>query len=332
MRLTILVRADWTGLGVQTRDYYKHLNPTKTVVIDISSLNGNTQYYEWYNTPYRVKGLPTPDQIDFILSDTDVLLTAETPYNPMLYSMAKSKGVKTVEVCNPEFFDQFKYPEMPLPDMIILPSTWKEQEIRDYVEPKGVKVVQLHHPVDRNVYKYKHREGTRTFIVNGKPAVNDRNGMWDYLKAEPNPTVLTQDATTANQVRQRYRHSRVFMDIEDNTQLYNYGDIMVLPRRYGGNCLPLNEALSSGCPVIMPDISPNNHLLPSNWLVPARKVDSFTPRGKVDIYSVDIQALAERIAWVKQNIRSQSDVANELADSISWETLKPKYIEALESL
>ena len=85
-------------------------------------------------------------------------------------------------------------------------------------------------------------------------------------------------------------------------------------------------------PVIMPDIPPNNHILPKEWLVPATLTDSFEPRTKVDIYTVDVFALAERIQWVKDNIRSESKRANEIADTISWETMLPKWEQAIRSV
>lgn len=332
MRLGLLARADKTGLGYQTRDYYNHLKPHKTIIIDISSLNGQPQYYGWYQNAHLIHGIPHNNQLRGILSDIDVLLTAETPYNPNLFKVAREMGVKTVCVENPEFFDQFKYPDIPLPDLIILPSVWKEQEIRDFAEPRGTKVIQIHHPVDRNEFVFRERFSGKPIHIAGKQAANDRNGTWDFMNAVPDGIVTTQTPDLAWHIRKKYRHSNVFTDIQDSKEIYQKGDILVLPRRYGGNCLPLNEALSTGMPVIMPNISPNNHLLPKEWLVKATKTDQFEPRGKVDIYSVDIDDLRAKIDWVKANISEQSKIANQIADTISWETLLPKWKEALENI
>lgn len=332
MNLTLLVRADMTGLGIQTRAYYKHLNPHKTVIIDISDLNGNQQHYDWYENAHLIQGLPNDEQIDYILRDTDVLMTAETPYNQKLYTVARERGIKTICVENPEFFDPFRYADYPLPDLIILPSTWKEQEIREYCEPRGTKVIQLHHPVDRDDFPYRKRTSRQVLHIAGKPATNDRNGTWDFMQAYPNGTVTTQSEDLAWNIRRKYRHSIVHTDIAHPLRLYDMGDILVLPRRYGGNCLPLNEALSTGMPVIMPDISPNNTLLPQDWLVPATITDHFEPRGRVDIYTCDINKLAERIEWVREHIEQESERANIIADSISWETLKDKWEDAIRSV
>lgn len=331
-RLGVIVRADETGLGYQTRDYYKHLKPDKTIIIDLSPLNGNEQHYGWYENAHLIKGIPTSEQVDLILDDIDVLLTAETPYNLKLYTRARQRGIKTICVENAEFYDHIKYPEFDMPDLIILPSVWHLDEIKNHCESKGTKFVQIHHPVDREQHPFRLRTGKRTFHTAGKPAAHDRNGTWDYLYAFPDGTIITQDEAFANQIRKRFSQSKVYTGINDFNVMYSYGDIFVLPRKYGGNCLPLNEALSHGLPVIMPDISPNNNLLPKEWLVPATVTDYFEPRGRVDIYSSDLNALRERAEWIAENIESQSKMANEIADTISWTTLKPKYIEAIESI
>jgi glycosyltransferase involved in cell wall biosynthesis len=332
VRLTLLARADRTGLGYQTKAYHKWLKPNRTIVIDMSIINGN-QTEDWYPQAEKILGLPTNEQLDFILQDTDVLLTAETSYNLNLYRRAKELGVKTVCVENPEFYDHIQYPQYEMPDLIILPSVWQYQYIKDHAESRGTKVLQIHHPVDREEYPFRLREDNFVMHIAGKPASHDRNGTYDFLDVCADGIVTTQSDDLAYQLRHLYRHSNIYTNITDNLQLYNMADILVLPRKYGGNCLPLNEALSTGMPVIMTDIEPNNHLLPKEWLVPAYKVDYFEPRGVVDIYQVDKQLLHEKINWFRsQDIKELSQQANKIANTISWETLLPKYKEALEML
>lgn len=332
MRLGLIVVATKSGLGMQTRSYYKWLKPHKTMLVDLSPINGSEQFYGWYENTHVFRGIPKDFQVQSMLKDVDVVLTAETGYNIRFYEIARSMGVKTIAVINPEFFDWFQHPEWQLPDLIILPSVWKEQEIRAFAEPRGTKVIQLHHPVDRDEFPFLQRTNGKPMHVAGKPAVNDRNGTWDFLSAYPSGIVTTQSTDLAWHIRHKYRHSNVFTDISTSQEIYTKGDVMVLPRRYGGNCLPLNEALSTGMPVIMPDISPNNNLLPKEWLVSAFKVDSFQPRGKVDIYSCNIDDLRDRIEWVKSNIATESQRANEIADTISWKTLLPRWQEAIRSV
>lgn len=333
MKLGLIAVSSKTGLGYQTRDYYKFLKPIKTLVVDISSINGTIQNPDWYPDATFVKGFPQRKDLVEFLRGLDVVLTAETPYNFELFSMARERGVKTVCVENPEFYDYFRYPQLPMPDMIILPSNWMEAEIRAHAEPLGTMVTQLHHPVDRDVFKFRLRS-TRKFIhIAGNPAVHDRNGTFDALNAHPSGlVVVTQKESLAKFLKARYSMARVLEDVKDNLELYNLGDVLVFPRRYGGNCLPLNEALSCGMPVIMSDIAPNNNLLPKEWLVPAYQNGHFEPRARVNLYSVDVQRLKDKIAeFMTWDIEAESRKADHIAESISWTTLLPKWKEALES-
>jgi hypothetical protein len=56
------------------------------------------------------------------------------------------------------------------------------------------------------------------------------------------------------------------------------------------------------------------------------------PQRRVDVYEVLPEELRARTEWVLQNIERESQRANEIAVIISWETLKPKYIKALEAI
>jgi hypothetical protein len=50
MRLGIIARCDNTGLGNQTRELVKMLNPDKILLIDSYSFNNNKQYPHWYES------------------------------------------------------------------------------------------------------------------------------------------------------------------------------------------------------------------------------------------------------------------------------------------
>ena len=334
MRLGLIARRDNTGLGYQTLSYYEYLKPSKTMVIDLSILNGNPQNIKWYPNAQVILGTPRRNDIIRFLQDIDVVLTAETPYNYELYEIAKSMGVKVANVINWEFFDHILYPDLPLPDLIIMPSAWHLEEAKAFSEEHGIKCVHLHHPVDRNKIIYTNRTMFKPFHIAGKPAVHDRNGTWDFMTAVPDGRVVTQNEDLAKQIRMRYRNSNVFTNIDDQNQMYNIGNVMVLPRKYGGNCLPVNEALAAGCPVIMPDISPNNHLLPKEWLVPAVKISQFTPRTVIDIYEIDSDALAEKLRWFKEeaNMSEESEKANKIANAISWDMNRVVWLEVLGDL
>lgn len=333
MRLGVTAYPTPTGLGYQTKAYVKHLNPSKVMEIDLTGYNGMPKF-DWYENSFKVTGYPTEAEIIEFCQDLDVILFAETPLNYDFYRIARNMGVKTATVINWEFFDHVAKPELPLPDLFIMPSVWHYRNIEHFAAKNKVRLVQLHHPVDREEVPFIERTELRNFFhIAGNPAINDRNGTEIYLQADPLGTITTQNSDMAYQLAREYRHSTIYTDITDQQTLYSLGDVLVLPRRYGGNCLPMNEALSAGLPVIMPDIEPNNAILPKEWLVPAIAVDRFTPRTTVDIYQTDIEALRQKMDWFRSiDLRKESQKANEIAERISWTTLKPEYERVLNDL
>jgi glycosyltransferase involved in cell wall biosynthesis len=84
--------------------------------------------------------------------------------------------------------------------------------------------------------------------------------MLKYSKAEYELVVTTQTPLNFNTKDKRLTLSQD--NVKNREDLYNGFDAMVLPRRYAGLCLPMNEALISGMPVFMTDVSPNNQILP----------------------------------------------------------------------
>lgn len=356
MKLGLIARADNTGLGAQTWEFYRHMKPDKTLVVDISSLNHNPQFPERYPDGIFVRGFPTKGEIDEFLEGLDVVFIAESPYNYYLYDAAKKRGVKTAVQYNYEFFDWYSFPYFPTPDMLIAPSLWHFQEVQEFADQRGIKHIYLHCPVNRDLLPYRKIEQAKTFVHPvGKPAAHDRNGTMILLYSLVH--VKSDITVKIKTLNERFVASAFEGDLNDflnnvlpkNVNLiidatdqpnywehYSEGDVMVLPRRYGGNCLPLNEGLSVGMPVIMTDLSPNNQFLPKSWLVPAPKIAEFKPRMVIDIHYAEPWELAQKIdefASMKPTEMYRENIkANHLAQSISWEEMAPKYRAALEDL
>lgn len=360
MKLGLIARADNSGLGMQTWEFYRHMQPYKTMVVDISKYNNNKQYPSRYDSvnSHFIKGFPSAVDIDFFLQGLDVVFIAEAAYNPYLYTRAKELGIKTAVAYNYEFMDWLVNPNYPKPDMLIAPSKWHYKEVDAWCEANGVKHVYLHCPVDREALPFREIKKAHTFLhVAGRSAAHDRNGTNTVIEASKyikNPVNIVIHFQGEQGLAHQATHStddyRRMLELHgdpnkvtieqkeyvDYFDVYEQGDILLLPRRYGGNCLPVNEALSVGMPVIMPDISPNSEFLPNRWLVHAEKLHEFTPRTKVDIYEVNPQHLAKKIdkfadmntaEMVTENIR-----ANNVAESISWPNMLWKYQEVLEGL
>jgi glycosyltransferase involved in cell wall biosynthesis len=269
----------------------------------------------------------------------------------------KEMGVKVANQYNYEFFDWFANPHLPTPDMLIAPSMWNYDVVDQFCRERGIQHVYLHCPVNRQELPFRQIPRARKFIHNaGRAAAHDRNGTMSVIHASSmlrtNAEIvirfqgqqgLAHQSTDTIEDYQKFAQivgaknlTILVSELSNYADSYNDGDVMVLPRRYGGNCLPLNEALSVGMPVLMTDISPNNYLLPKNWLIPSHKVTEFTPRTQVDIYGADPLCLAQKIdefyRMDEKDMLDENDTANGLADSISWDTLRPEYERVFEEL
>lgn len=358
MKIGLIARADNTGLGIQTFEFYRNMQPAKTMVVDISDLNGNKQYPERYPNGVFVKGFPNNVQIDNFLHGLDIVFVAESPYRYYLYERARELGVKTAVQYNYEFFDWFANPLYPKPDMLIAPSLWHYDEIDEFAKANKMAHVYLHCPVNRDVLPFEQKSQAKRFLhIAGKPAAHDRNGTETVIAASKH--VKNRDVVIEIhfQGEQGLKHQAThdldyYLDYwntyggknlvitqteyDDYTDIYKGADVLLLPRRYGGNCLPMNEALSCGMPVIMSDISPNRDILLNSWLVPAFKVGEFTPRTTVEIFGSNDVELAKKIDefanMPAEKMMRQSEAADYIAGVISWQTMKPKYVQAFEDL
>jgi hypothetical protein len=343
MRLGIIARSDNTGLGNQTKELVDMLRPNKVMLINSISFNKNKQYpdrYKDYNCHY-VRGFPKIDDINDFLKDLDAVLTCETFYNNSFVSIARKKGVKTFLQYNYEFLDYLQRPEQELPDTLIAPSLWGFEAVTEAFGTRST-VIHLPPPTTPDLFlKAKSnniiKDYKKLLHVAGKMAHLDRNGtntvieMMKYSKADFQLVIKSQSKIDIN-----ITDSRISIDTKspDNKQdLYLGFDAMVLPRRYAGLCLPMNEALLSGLPVFMTDISPNDTILPKSWLVPSKKIDQFKARTMIDVYEAGPEALAKLVDdYVNDSNKiDQKQKAFDIGmKNFAVENLKQKYLDILE--
>jgi hypothetical protein len=57
----------------------------------------------------------------------------------------------------------------------------------------------------------------------------------------------------------------------------------------------MNEALISALPVFMTNISPNNKVLPNDWLFNSTKIDQLQTRTMLDVYDGDAKMLGKLV-------------------------------------
>jgi len=327
MRLGYFARADNGGLGIESQEFVKHMKPDK--ILCIRGEHGHhPERFEGMNTQYT-DGIPSHNELDQFLRGIDVVFSIESYYNWGALAMAKERGIKSVLRLNYEMDLAQTTDDFPHPDLYIAPSMWNFDKMP---EPKKY----LPFPVNRDVCVFKKRKKIENFYhIAGHQCHEDRNGTEILLDALPYinaPIKIFTQHPLGREIGQS--NVEVISQDFDNYWEIHQGDCLVLPRRYGGQSLSMNEALSCGIPTLMPRISPQDAFLPADMLVDTsghRMID--VQGGKVDCYDTDEQKLAERINFLyNMPITLLSEWADRYADTISWKTLKPEYIKTFEEL
>ena len=338
MQLGLIARCDQSGLSTQTWEYYRHLSPAKTLVIDVSGFADKAKNCNKYSHPDRYPDAqffpgwsPSQKLIQEFADGLDVVLGAETLYGAGIYHT----GVRTVLAPNWEFFDTVVRPSLWIP-----PTLWHYGQIP---EPKR----HLPNPIATDRFTVNtSTQATHFLHIVGRPAIHDRNGTQQLIdalpmiKSEVTVTIRCQDASYVHQLLGRSpRPPNVDLRIESgDTENYwdNYttGDVLVMPRRYGGLCLPAQEAIGAGMPVIMSAVSPNETWLPAEWLVRADLTSRFMAKNPqiVEVYTTDVAALARKIDQFATGTEFYAEAkgrAMEIRQAMSWDALLPAYQEAL---
>lgn len=343
MRLGIIARSDNTGLGNQTMELVKMLNPDKILLIDSFFFNNNKQHPEWYsgyNVIKTKKGMPRSSEIAAFLENIDVVLSCETFYSTEFVDITRKRGIKTILQYNYELFGNLSHPEWPLPDVLLAPSIWNFDIVTQKFGSKS-NVIYLPPPTDSTLFSNAkeinlEKDHKRILHIAGKKAAKDRNGtdtiidMMKHSTADFELVIKTQTPLNIST-----NDSRITIDTgnpERRESMYEGFDAMVLPRRYAGLCLPMNEALMSALPVFMTDISPNNAILPSKWLAESHKIDEFKAKSMVNVYNADPKGLAKIIDKYIENERKIRFKENALAiglEHFSVDNLKDKYLQII---
>ena len=320
-------RADNGGLGIQTYEFYKHIKPAKTLVIENSKKTNYTSFLDRYSKEDTVVvyGRPTKQDVYNFLEELDIVFCCETPYNHALFDIARKAGVKSVLQLNYEWLHKRFNPDLFLP-----PSRWYFDNIPS---PK----IHIPFPINRDTVPFKARSVASTFLhIGGHSApAEERNGTRCLLDAIPNVksdvkfVIYSQD--TIKDIPDDPRIDYRCGDFEDYAALYDEGDVLVYPRRYGGQSLQLNEAMSSGLAIMMTDMLPQNEFLPKSILIPTGQRDYFNISQRIEKCTIDPKVLAKKIdAIAFTDISKYSYESDRIAQKMSWDTLLPIYEQLWE--
>jgi len=347
MKIGLIARMDDTGLGNQCLELAKMLNPSKVFLVDSSSWNEGkfTTHPEWYKNYNTQLGNPEgwiqEHEIVEFLNDLDVVISCELFYSDNVVPFARDAGIKTILQFNYEFLHHME--PRHLPDVLLSPSFWYLEEVKE-LYGNHCEVVHLPPPTEhtqfdkvrQNNLSKKHR---RLLHVVGKAATQDRNGtntVIEMLKyAESDFEIVFKVQTGSNFICNDPRARIEYSNVVNRTDLYDGFDALILPRRFAGLCLPMNEALLSGLPVIMTNISPNDKVLPKEWLIRSTQIKTFNTRRTITAYSGSPVELAQKIDsyMAMEDNSSLKESAYKIGyNQFSQESLKQNYLNLFEYL
>lgn len=321
------------------------MKPHKTLIIDIANLTGKANDFSRYNPADSkvVLGFPRLHEVEeFLSDDLDAVFCVESPYTAFdLFTKCKERGIKTVMQYNWEFLEYLRLPHLPMPDVLAGPTKWNWDEAWNiFVESRRVPMKYLPFPVNTEAIPKREITEAKTFVhVAGHETKFDRNSTSEVIQA-----IMQTDVDARFIIYSQHAHPQLNLirndprvevrdrDFEWYWELYDEGDVLLLPRKYGGLCLPMQEAMAAGMLPVMTDVEPNNLVLPQELLIPTINEATFMARTEITAYFPDVSALAARItdlASGKYDIEALSKQCYEYAQSISWDAMKEKYIECL---
>lgn len=328
MNLGVIARATDRGLGVQTWEVTRHL-PCSVLIPDC----GEDDHLDRYESPLVVGHHHTSFRNRNIVrewvAEQDVIYTAETFYDPAFTTWSRQTNTATVCHLNPEFWIAG-----PQPTAWWTATPWRLDEITPEAQVVPFPVATEHwtpEPLTDGPCRWLH--------IGGKRAGWDRNGTdavlqaLEYLTEPCHVTIASQSDDLCV-----YAPPHVTVELASHTanywDLYPGHDMAVMPRRYGGLCLPVQEAMGAGLGVLMPDISPNAEAWPVETFPAAGFRREAMYAGHVPVAELDPRDLAAAMdRYADPVTRHLAQLAGRgWADAHSWERQAPLWLDRLEAL
>ena len=313
------------GLGYLARSFYRAGVVTDVVVVKHPS---RPTHADWFPGAQIVsQNLLVSEVLNFCKS-VDVMLFFETPFNWFLIEHCRKIGVKTFLMpmyeCTPKHLPA-------IPDFFLCPSALDYQYFREYQS------CFLPVPVE-GIHPYRERKTAELFVHNaGNGGLLGRNGTKEVFTA-------IEHVKSAAKFLIRYQkgnyplRSTERVEIRTGTQphetLYDEGDVFLFPEKFNGLSLPLQEAFAAGMLVMATNRYPMNSWLPNLPLIPPSETRTNQIGGGYLSFTeslIDPMTIAKQVDhWYGQDIRDYSKAGLYFRNEMSWEKLKPAYLEVLQ--
>jgi hypothetical protein len=341
VKLGVVVRAEHRGLGIQTRAVADALSADRVLWVEPRPASWSQHpdlfaHHQVTHTAWR-RGWLDEQTVRRWLEGLDVVYTAETGYDPRLPDWCDAAGCGLVRHANPE---QLGADEVEAAGSTVwwAATPWRLDRL-----PAGTRVVPM--PVDPPAGfdpSLRNRDPGRpiNFVHSmGHHAEGDRAGT-EVVAAAVRGLVHPCRVDVFCQDR---RMSAVFKappgvdlrvrtrGVADRWDQFRGGDVLLLPRRYGGLSLPTLEGLAAGLVAVMPDCSPNQV-----WPGPKIRVDGWRRVrmrcGKVDVCDPSAAHLAEVMNGLcarPERVVERKAESRAWAEANTWDALRPLWLAEL---
>lgn len=310
MKIGLIARGEDRGLGNLTREWARHMEPARTLLIRPQAAVdvGLAQHRSWFDPDALTAtfGGELDEQLmRRFLDGLDVVYSAETFYDWRLCDIARELGVRTVCHVMPEYWKHTPnasnhFNDVAHADVWWAPTRWRLDHL-----PEHTRVVPVPVPADRFEIQRASGDGPiRWLHVVGSRAHADRNGTrifiaaLQHLRGEHEVTLRSQgEPFYPPRVGRKVHVTVKSTDVDDYWRLYDDADALVLPRRYGGLCMPALEGMAAGLALVMPDVEPQKSEWPIITIPAEFKNRITTSAGTIPICAPDEQQLAYTMSW-----------------------------------
>lgn len=328
-RLGLLAQPHRTGAGIQQWEFARNMEVSKVLLTDLNRLHRansrnakQVSNVDWFNDYERmtVDGMPDTRACEWLLEGIDLLFVIETPLFWPIFDMARKRGVKSILAPNAEFLE-YELRPVPKPDLFLAPTKWLIDRVAKYGEVKYLPV-----PIATDRIQKREITKARKFVhITGHKAFLDRNGT----------DIVRQSIRFVHNIEIEIKiHDQSKNELPNYWNLYDEGDVLLLPRRYGGLSLQLQEAAAAGMPVVVTNEDIYADEPCTVTVPPPYEHTKVKLRGEIDCYSAQPQELGKIIDYLAgmDSIEFLSKKAHQWAEYRSWRVLKRKYQETFSDL